>query len=375
MSRDAPRKTGSSSTRSSKPGRSRRTSGGSGSERRSGERRSGNTRGRDDRGQSGRGAGPGRGRGEPKPVMRAERSGWGSVAQHGAIGATVGQRIDEQEAQERFSPAETAKFEQRQARRAKQQERVDGLREEARAAIERSGDKGLQSAAPKERSNRGAVVERTPLPSRAAAIRDVPKELIRRHGKSKGPKLWQQFKRAGREFESERFTEARRSLKPLMATDSDIAEVRELYGLCFYRLGKWDEAIEELEAFRRISLSSEQHPVLMDAHRAIGNWADVDYLWKELGDCSPEASLMTEGRIVLAGSLADRSDLGAAVRTLEKGWKPPRAPQEHHLRRAYALADLYERSGAVPRARKLFDWVDKQAPGYGDASLRSDALI
>lgn len=295
------------------------------------------------------------------------------MAKHGAVGATIGQRVDEQESAERFSPHERARFEERQAKRAKKQERVDDLRAEARLAINRSNAQVPNRS--DDRRHRSVVVERSPLPTRPSAIKDVPKELNKRHGKNKGAKLWQQFKRAAREYEGERFTDSRRSLKPLMASDSDIAEVRELHGLCHYRLGHWHEAIEELESFRRLSLSAEQHPVLMDCHRALGNWADVDYLWGELGDCSPAAELMTEGRIVLSGAIADRGDLAGAVRTLEKGWKPPKSPQEHHLRRAYALADLFERSGAVPRARKLFDWVEAQAPGYGDAGLRSEELV
>jgi hypothetical protein len=40
-----------------------------------------------------------------------------------------------------------------------------------------------------------------------------------------------------------------------------------------------------------------------------------------------------------------------AVRELERGWSVPKRARDHHLRRAYALADLYERSGATPRAR------------------------
>ena len=83
---------------------------------------------------------------------------------------------------------------------------------------------------------------------------------------------------------------------------------------------------------------------------------------------------MVEGRIVAAGSLADRGRLGDAVRELEKGWKVPKSPKYHHLRRAYALADLYERSGEVPKARSLMSWVAAVDPEFADVEERLAVL-
>ncbi|MDZ7733491.1 MAG: hypothetical protein U5R31_10675 [Acidimicrobiia bacterium] len=52
----------------------------------------------------------------------------------------------------------------------------------------------------------------------------------------------------------------------------------------------------------------------------------------------------------------------------------PSTPRAHHLRRAYALADLYERAGDLPAARQLFERVDHQAPALTDAGRRARAL-
>ena len=163
-------------------------------------------------------------------------------------------------------------------------------------------------------------------------------------------------------------------MKPLVEGSPDVAELHELYGLTLYRLGRWDDAIEHLEEFRRLAGTAEQHPPLMDAHRALGHWADVEELWRELGDASPNAELMVEGRIVRAGAEADRGKLDSAIRILERGWKTPKQPREHHLRRAYALADLYERAGRLPRGRSLFQWLDSVAPGYLDAGERARSM-
>ena len=75
-----------------------------------------------------------------------------------------------------------------------------------------------------------------------------------------------------------------------------------------------------------------------------------------------------------AGALADRGELAGAVRLLGKGFRFPKEPREHHLRRAYALADLYERSGDHPQARALFARIAKADPGFLDAAERLAAL-
>jgi tetratricopeptide (TPR) repeat protein len=202
----------------------------------------------------------------------------------------------------------------------------------------------------------------------------VHKELTKVHGKDRGDRSWRLFRRAAGEFEREQFQDAERTLKPLVEANPGLADMRELYGLALYRLGKWDLAMEQLEQFRAEAGTVEQHPVLMDLHRALGNWGDVDELWAELGEVSPDAALMSEGRIVAAGTEADRGNVDEGIRILEKGWKIPAKPLEHHLRRAYALADLYERRGKIPRARKLFNWLAGVSPPFGDAQDRARSL-
>ena len=77
---------------------------------------------------------------------------------------------------------------------------------------------------------------------------------------------------------------------------------------------------------------------------------------------------------MVAGSLADRGDLAGAIRLLAKGFRIPKRPMEHHLRRAYALADLYERSGDLPQARALFVQIVRADPEFLDAAERAESL-
>jgi hypothetical protein len=46
----------------------------------------------------------------------------------------------------------------------------------------------------------------------------------------------------------------------------------------------------------------------------------------------------------------------------------------HHLRMAYALADLYERAGDLPKARELFGRVAASDEDFVDVQARLRAL-
>lgn len=213
---------------------------------------------------------------------------------------------------------------------------------------------------------------KAPRPER---IRVQAPALVDAVGAKRAARLESRLGDAATAFAADRFTEARSIVAPIAKEAPDVAEVRELHGLTLYRLGRWKDAARELDAFVELSGgSTEQHPVLADCRRALKQYKEVDRLWDELREASPSGELVTEGRIVAAGSLADRGELAAAVRLLSKGFRFPKEPREHHLRRAYALADLYERSGDVPQARALFGRIAQAEPGFLDASERAAAL-
>ena len=234
----------------------------------------------------------------------------------------------------------------------------------------RRSDRSRRSPSARESKQR-LRVQLPRVPHRAP---DPQSELVRVLGPERGKSAVRRFEAAAKAFRAERFKDALPLLTRLARDAPEIADVRELYGLVLYRLGRFNAAMAELEFFRELSGSVEQHPVLADCHRALGRWADVEALWRELGAASPSAELVNEGRLVLAGAKADRGELQAAIRVLEQDWRLPSRPRDHHLRRAYALADLYERAGRSPRARELFRWVGTHDPRLADVSERVRAL-
>jgi tetratricopeptide (TPR) repeat protein len=199
-------------------------------------------------------------------------------------------------------------------------------------------------------------------------------ELVAALGAARGGRANERLRDAAHAFERERFEEARTLLRPLAESAPQAPSVRELLGLTYYRLGRWKDAVRELEAFRQLTGSTEQHPVLADSYRALRRHREVEDLWDELKQASPAPDLVTEGRIVMAGSLADRGDLAGAVSLLERSQRPVKRPDVHHLRQGYALADLYERAGDVARARELFRWVALHEPEFADAAERATAV-
>jgi len=150
--------------------------------------------------------------------------------------------------------------------------------------------------------------------------------------------------------------------------------VRELLGLTLYRMERWRQAAAELEAYRQLTGSVDQNPVLADCYRAMRRWGKVDELWEELKAASPSAELVAEGRIVAAGARADRGDLRGALALLEAANAVPRRVREHHLRLWYVLADLYDRAGDVPHARTLFQRIRTVDPDFADVADRLRSL-
>jgi tetratricopeptide (TPR) repeat protein len=202
---------------------------------------------------------------------------------------------------------------------------------------------------------------------------DVQQELGRLAGRNANRAL-ATLMAAADAFANDREREALRILRPLRDQLSDSPSVRELTGLVHYRIGNYAAAAKELEAYAELSDAVDQHPVLMDCYRAQRRWRKVVELWEELAAVSPNAELVTEGRIVYAGSLADQGRLPEALALLRKRAERATKPADHHLRLWYALGDLEERAGNLARARELFHQVRKADPAFADVAERLAAL-
>lgn len=341
-------------------------------DRRDDRRTDGRGDGRNER-RDGRAGDAGRGDGPREDRDLAGPKQWGRIARRGA----GNMEYEDPEEVEKRAQRKAEYLERQKAREARAAERAETERTPPPPP-----ERKLPGAADLERTAKRAVsrsraakrTERRPLPARPHAVVDPAQTLKRLVGEPRCNTLNRKLKEGGKAFGAQRFKDARSALTPVVKEAPELPEGRQLMGLSLYRLGNWKDAADHLEAFRELSGSTESHPVLADCYRALGRWSDVDALWEELGDASPSAELVTEGRIVVAGAKADQGDLTSAIRILEQNWRLPKRPQAHHLARAYALADLYDRASRIPRARELFRWVEGHAPDYGDVRARVKAL-
>jgi len=174
-------------------------------------------------------------------------------------------------------------------------------------------------------------------------------------------------------YVADRYQDALRILRKLAEQFPGSAGIKELLGLTLYRLGRWTAALRELERHHELSGSYDQYPVMADSYRALRRYREAEELWAELRQVSPSAEVMAEGRLVAAGALADQGDLQGAVKLLESSLRRAK-PKSLHLRQWYALADLYERAGELPRARDLFRRVAAADPDAYDVRQRLVAL-
>lgn len=149
---------------------------------------------------------------------------------------------------------------------------------------------------------------------------------------------------------------------------------REFLGLAYYQAGMWQEATRELAAFRRMSGSDEQNPVIADCYRALGKPDKAIELCDAMDPHRVEPAAYYEGTIVAAGALADTDRVEEAIARLRKLDLSPAEAEPHHIRAWYVLGDLLERQGRFTQAREWFEAADAADPEATDASDRAARL-
>ena len=173
-----------------------------------------------------------------------------------------------------------------------------------------------------------------------------------------------------------RYVDATKRIAPVAESAPRVAGVREVAGLANYRAGKWSTASQHLRAHHDLTGDTKHLPAAMDCERALGHPRRVTTLFETVRQSSPPTEVVSEARIVMAASLADRRKFTEAIEVLTAGGaaRTVRNPAERHVRQWYVLGDLHERSGDVPRARELFTRVARADPGAYDVEDRLEDL-
>ena len=207
------------------------------------------------------------------------------------------------------------------------------------------------------------------------ALDSVVEEFVRVVGVRASARAIKRYEAALQSFEAQHYGEAQKILVPMARDYPDVAAVHEMLGLCLYRNGTWKRAAAELE--RALELAPDwvfNHAVLADCHRALGNHTRTEQLWRELAEASPHPEVLAEGRIVMAGSFADRGLLEEALELMEKAAADAKRPAEYQLRQWFVIADLHDRSGNPILARRFFERVASHDPSFVDVAERLATL-
>ncbi|HWC14349.1 MAG TPA: tetratricopeptide repeat protein [Actinomycetota bacterium] len=224
------------------------------------------------------------------------------------------------------------------------------------------------------RRSRPRRVEERPEKPRAELSKAILQELHATARPGKGEILVKVFAEAAAAYMEEDYDEAIRLGEQAKHIALRSSAARELLGLAYYRVGKWNEAAKELTTFRRISGSTEQNPVIADCYRALGKPDKAVEICADIDRKAVDPAVYYEGVIVAAGALADQDRLDDAITLLGRLDLRPEVAAEHHLRAWYALADLLERKGRFTQAREWFEAVAGADADMTDATDRLKKL-
>lgn len=151
---------------------------------------------------------------------------------------------------------------------------------------------------------------------------------------------------------------------------------REALAETAYAAGRYDVALAEFRALRRMTGSPDYLAVLADCERALGRPEAALRLVKEGEQAVTDPALLIELRIVQAGARADLGQRPEALRLLADQIESPRGavPKPSQARLRYAYAALLLEQGDTAAAEQWFTAAERIDPDGTDALDRLDEI-
>jgi tetratricopeptide (TPR) repeat protein len=150
--------------------------------------------------------------------------------------------------------------------------------------------------------------------------------------------------------------------------------VREVLGLAFYGQERWQEALTEMKAYRRMTDRVDQNHIIADCLRALGRPEEaVPLAEEELRSKIPNEA-KAEAVIVAASALADQGRFPEALAFLARARTREDVAEDYTLRLWYVRGDILARAGRSEEAAMEFRKVMRHDPGAFDAAERLAAL-
>src|SRR5918995_5387133 len=151
--------------------------------------------------------------------------------------------------------------------------------------------------------------------------------------------------------------------------------VREVLGLAMYGLGRWQEAVTELKAYKRISGRTDQNHLIADSLRGLGRPQEAVPLAEEvLRVKGVPNEAKAEAVIVAASALADQGRFAEALAFLGRARTRADVAEDYTLRLWYVKGDILERAGRRSEAAEEFRRIVRHDPAAFDAVERLGSL-
>lgn len=153
--------------------------------------------------------------------------------------------------------------------------------------------------------------------------------------------------------------------------------VREAAAEAAYAAGRYEVALSEMRALRRMTGTEEYLPVMADCERALGRHEAALQLLHEVDEVALDPAQRVEVVLVEAGVRDDMGQRPEALRLLKTAHEKASGstPAAARARLCYAYADLLERSGDTHVARRLFaEAASLDVVHDTDAAERVDSL-
>jgi tetratricopeptide (TPR) repeat protein len=153
------------------------------------------------------------------------------------------------------------------------------------------------------------------------------------------------------------------------------AAVREVLGLASYGLERWQDAITELKAYKRISGRPDQNHLIADSLRGLGRPQEAVPLAEEaLRAKGVPNEAKAEAVIVAASALADQGRFAEALAFLGRAKTRAEVAEDYTLRLWYVKGDILERAGRRAEAAEQFRRIVRHDAAAFDAAERLGAL-
>lgn len=147
--------------------------------------------------------------------------------------------------------------------------------------------------------------------------------------------------------------------------------VREVLGMALYHLGRYREALSELQAYRRMSGRADQNHLIADCLRDAGRPDRAVPLAEEaLASRSVPLANKAEAVIVAASALADQGKHEQALGLLRRVRTRDDVAGPEVLRVWYVTGDILERAGRPDEAARQFGKIVRHDPAAYDAAER-----